>query len=488
MKKRIVSLALTAVMALSCTSALLAGCGKSGGGGGGNGGTPSAGSGEYEHKIVFYSSQGDKLVQQTANAIARFEAKYPGWKVEHIQPGGYDEVKDKITGDLQGRLQPDLAYCYPDHVASYLPSRTVLDMLPFINSTETVKGVNPDSKEKEETDYVIGYTQEELDDFVPGFYAEGKAPNYGGYAKYGYTEESMLTLPFVKSTELLYYNETALKKLGLKVPETWDELWAQAKPLQDRYPKATLLGYDSEANWFITMCEQNGWGYTSANESQHFLFNQNNAALKSWLTLLSDKWNNGDITTQGDYGGYTSALFTKGVEGDAGGALYCIGSSGGASNQYSDKFTAKIAPIPGSKQADGSINKSVISQGPSLVMFKAGHDVSNADEKAKMTFLFVKELLDPYFQASFSIAAGYNPCRESVYELDEYIEHMESGDMTAMACLAAKDLSDRFFTSPAFEKSSLARQQVGTALLEVMQGAATADEALKTAYRNCGGK
>lgn len=475
MKKKIISLTLTAALALSCTSALVAGCGGS---------EPD----DPDHTIVFYSSQGDSLVQQTANAIERFEKKYPGWKVDHQQPGGYDEVKTKVTNDLQGNQQPDLAYCYADHVAAYLPTEQVIDMLPYINSTEKVEGKNPDSEAGEAVEYTVGYTAEELADFVPGYYAEGKATNYSGYTKYGFTAESMLTLPFVKSTELLYYNATALKKLGLSVPKTWDELWAQGDKIKQHYPKATVLGYDSEANWFITMCQQNGWGYTSADENQHFLFNQDNADLKSWLTTLNGYWDKGWLTTQNDYGSYTSALFTKGVENDAGGVVYCIGSSGGASHQSSDKFEAKIAPIPGTKKSDGSIDNSVISQGPSLVMFKAGRGVSNAEEKAKMTFMFVKELLDPYFQASFSIAAGYNPCRESVYDIDEYVEHMSSGGMTAMACQAAKDLNDRFFTSPAFEKSSTARVQVGTALKKVMQGASSAEDALNEAYRNCGGK
>ena len=122
--KKIVSLTLTAALALSCTSALMAGCG-------------SKGSTDYEHTIVFYSSQGDALVQKTAVAIKNFEEKYPGWKVSHETPGGYDEVKEKVVSDLQANIQPDLAYCYPDHVASYLSTEQVIDMTPFINSKET---------------------------------------------------------------------------------------------------------------------------------------------------------------------------------------------------------------------------------------------------------------------------------------------------------------------------------------------------------------
>lgn len=472
--KKIVSLALATTIALPCVSLVLTGCGEG-----------TGGSTDYDHTIVFYSSQGDALVQKTKIAIENFEAKYPGWKVDHQQPGGYDEVKDKIGEDIQGDNQPDLAYCYADHVAQYLPTEQVIDMKPFIESTETVTGVDPVSGES--ADYTIGYSASELNDFIKGYYEEGKATNYSGYASYGFSADSMLTLPFVKSTELLYYNVDALKKLDLEVPKTWDELWAQAPTIKKHYPKATVLGYDSEANWFITMCEQNGWGYTSADENQHFLFNSNNDELKSWLTKLNDYYEDGWLATQQDYGSYTSALFTKGIEADAGGCVYCIGSSGGASHQKSDLFTAGIAPVPGSKNGD-TVNNSVISQGPSLVMFHAGNGVSNADEKAKMTFLFIKELLDPTFQAEFSMAAGYNPCRNSVYEIDAYKTHMDKGDLTAAACKTARELTDLFFTSPAFMGSSTARTQVGNVLYYVMRGEKTAADALNDAYKNCGGK
>lgn len=477
--KKVGSLLLTAALALSCTSVLLVGCGE----GKTDDGVITSIE-DPEHTIIFYSSQGDALVQKTANAIKSFQAKYPGWKVYHDQPGGYDEVKDKVMSDLQGNQQPDLAYCYADHVAQYLSSKQVIDMTSLINSTETVTGVVPGTEEAK--DYTIGFTQEELDDIISTYYEEGKAKHYSNYSSYGYGENSMLTLPFVKSTELLYYNATALEKLGLEVPETWDELWEQAPTIKRYYPMSTVLGYDSEANWFITMCEQNGWGYTAA-EGNHFLFNQEEA-IKTWLGKLNDYWEDGWLTTQQDYKSYTSALFTKGVENNASGIIYCVGSSGGASHQASDLFTAKIAPIPGTKKEDGSIDNSCISQGPSLVMLKAGNKVSNADEKAKMTFLFIKELLDPTFQAEFSIAAGYNPCRESVYEVEAYKEHMAGDGMTAMACRAAKDLSERFFTSPAFVGSSTARTQVGNALYYVMRGEKSAQVALLDAYKNCGGK
>ncbi len=460
MKKLIVSV-LVVVMLLTACVTLLAACDDST---------------DYDHTIVFYSTQGDSLQKVTKNAIDAFEAKYPGWTVSHIQVGGYDDVKSKIISDFQGSKQPDLAYCYADHVAQYLQTSKVVNLNKYINSTATVTAGDG-------TTYNVGYTAAEVADFVQGYWAEGYASNYSGYEAYGYASTDMLTVPFVKSTELLYYNKTALDALGLTPATTWTELWEQAPILKAAYPSATVLGYDSEANWFITMCQQNGWGYTSADDDNHYLFNDTNQ--QEWLTTLNTYWENGWITTQDDYGSYTSGLFTMGTDG---GIIYCVGSSGGASYQSTDNFTWGVTSIPGSVRADGSVNNSAISQGPSLVMFTGGNGVSNASEKELYTWLFVKELLDVEFQAAFATASGYNPSRQSVYENAQYVAELNKGTIVAEAAKAARSMTEWFFTSPAFVGSSTARTQVGNALLYVMQGEKTADKALRDAYRNCGGK
>ena len=436
---------------------------------------------DYDHTIVFYSTQGDALQKVTQNAIDAFEAKYPGWKIKHTQVGGYDDVRDKIVSDLSGGLQPDLAYCYADHVAQYMQTNRVLDMAEFIKMGSTTVKVGEDYKESKEV--VIGYSEAEIADFVPGYYQEGFAPNFANYTTYGFNENSIITLPFVKSTELLYYNADALEAMGLSVATTWDELWEQAAVIRTKYPTAIPLGYDSEANWFITMCEQNGWGYTQA-QDPHFLFNNDNT--KAWLAELAEYYDKGYFTTQSDYGSYTSGLFVKGVEG---GAIYCIGSSGGASHQATDNFKWGVARIPSSTNVPEGVNGSaVISQGPSLVMFKNDR-CTNPDEKKLMTFLFVKELLDPTFQAAFSIQAGYNPCRQSTYNVPAYEEHLsDKKSITSVACQIAKTMTNDFYTSPAFIGSSEARTQVGNALVYAMTGQKAPEKALADAYKNAGGK
>jgi ABC-type glycerol-3-phosphate transport system substrate-binding protein len=92
-------------------------------------------------------------------------------------------------------------------------------MSDYVNATGTLNGER------------IGYTEEELADFVQGYYKEGFASNYGAYAEYGYKDGDILTFPVVKSTEVLYYNKDALYAAGLTVPTTWDELWAACETL-----------------------------------------------------------------------------------------------------------------------------------------------------------------------------------------------------------------------------------------------------------------
>lgn len=489
--KKILGIILVVAIVLVCSMALLTAC---------------QGNKDYSHTIVFYSSQGDKLQKITADAIARFEAKYPGWKVEHRTQGGYDDVKNKIQNDLGVGQQPDLAYCYADHVALYLETGKVVNINDYINSTETItaKVLDDNNEVVGEETVLVGYTADEVADFLPGYYAEGKASNFGNYDKYGYKADDMLTLPFQKSTELMYYNADALIELGFYTEETyldvdgnqktrkvaapaktWDELWAQCEVIRNAkgFETVTPLGYDSEANWFITMCEQNGWGYTAANGT-HFLFDNDDT--RAWLTQLREYYNKGYITTEEDYGAYTSTLFTKGKDG---GLIYCVGSSGGASYQDpSGAFKFGVAPIPGTKMADGTIVNKAISQGPSLVMFHSELDSANATEREKMTFLFVKELLDPDFQATFAMSSGYNPPRASSYEIPDYVKFMSNtSDIVSVAAKVASSMQDIFFTSPAFIGSSDARTEVGQALLYSIQGVKDPAKALKDAVRNCGG-
>ena len=423
-----------------------------------------------DKEIVLYNALGQDLENVMKPKFETFKQKY-GWTVRSVRLGGYDDLYKQCITDLQAGTAPDLGLGYADHVAAYLKSGKVVDMKPFFESTATVKDAAGN-------DVTLGYTAAERADFVQSYLNEGKGSLFGGATQYGFTADSLLLMPYAKSTEALYYNADALQYLGVEVPQTWEEVWDICADVREHYENATPFCYDSESNWFITMCEQNGWGYTSVNEP-HYLFKNDNTI--AFLTDLASKYEEGYIQTQKTYGGYTSALFTKGVENGETGCVFCVGSTGGAGHQDpAGAFTWGVAPVPG-KLVNGQVVRKQISQGPSFYMF------NNGEERTKMAWLFVKEVLAPEFQGTYSMAAGYNPVRLSTYDIDEYKDWLDDEtNIKAAVVKMAKGLAEAnaFYSSPVFSGSAQARLEVNAAMVYAIKGQKTAAKALTDAENN----
>ena len=388
--------------------------------------------------IKFYSTMGKNLIETIDPFLAQFMEMYPNITVEHTQPGGYDEVRDTIKTELQVNEQPNIAYCYPDHVAMYNRSGRVITLDQFIDHE------------------IYGLKPEEKADFIEGFYNEGKQFGDGW----------MYTLPFSKSTEVLYYNKTFFDKNGLSVPTTWEEMEAVCRQIKALVPDSTPLGYDSESNWFITMCEQYGSNYTSAS-GDHYLFD--NETNRSFVKMFSEWHYDGLVTTKELNGtNYTSGLFVEQK------SFMSIGSSAGATHQRPAKnkdgaypFEVGIAPIP---QVDAANNPKVISQGPSLCLLDGGDAQENIAAWLLMKFLTTNVQL----QAAFADASGYVPVLKSVTEVPKFAEKLEKADggnniayLSMKVCL---EQADYYYTSPAFNGSSTARDQVGYLMQAAMSG------------------
>ena len=400
-----------------------------------------------EVTITFYHTMSATNLQPVLeDAIERFNEIYPNIHIEHKQVGDYDAVRNQIKTELTVGGQPNIAYCYPDHVALYNVAKAVVPLDDLIASTVEVTRADG-SKE------TMGLTQAQIDNFIEGFYNEGRA----------FGDGKMYTMPFSKSTEVLYYNKTFFQANGLEVPTTWDEMEALCAKIKQLQPNSTPLGYDSEANWFITMCEQYKSPYTSATKvnGTNYLFN--NETNWAFVQRFADWYAKGWVTTKELSGGYTSDAFKK-AEGELGKSYMSIGSSAGATHQAPDMvngaypFEVGIAPIP---QVDAS-NPKVISQGPSVCIFQ-----DENDQEVYASWLFVKFLTtDVEFQASFSEASGYVPVIKSVNEDPFYKEFLEgaSGNKGGIAALSAKiclEQADAYYVSPAFNGSSTARDEVG---------------------------
>ena len=399
-------------------------------------------------EIVFYNTMGSNLSTVLNTYIEEFNKLYPNITVVSTNVGNYDDCRDQISTEITVGNQPNIAYCYPDHVALYNLAKAVATLDSLIASDIEVTRADG-------TTEILGLTDEQVADFIEGYYNEGKQ----------FGDGLMYTLPMSKSTEVLYYNKTFFNDNGLTVPTTWVELEALCAKIKEIDPNSIPLGYDSESNWFITMCEQQGSPYTSAS-GDHFLFDneQNHAFVKKF----NEWYNKGYVTTQTLYGGYTSGLFVSTNEVKS---YMSIGSSAGAVHQRpaanadgSFPFEVGIATIP---QVNAEAPK-VISQGPSLCIFQK----SNPQEVIA-SWLFVKFLTTNVdFQAEFGLASGYLPVLKSAAEHPVYAAKLAEADgginITSLAAKVCMEQAHAYYTSPAFNGSSEARSQVGALLTKCL--------------------
>ena len=413
---------------------------------------PAEGYDGSEVTVRFYSQQGSTLQGVLNTYIAEFNQLYPNIHIEHTTLGDYDGVRDQIVADISVGAQPNVAYCYPDHVALYNLAKSVQTLDALIDSTVTVTRADGSTE-------ILGLTDEQKADFIEGYYEEGRQ----------YGDGLMYTMPFSKSTEVLYYDKTFFEANGIAVPTTWEEMEQVCAKIKEIDPESIPLGYDSEANWFITMCEQYNSPYTSAT-GEHYLFN--NEQHRAFHNMCNEWYNKGYLTTHKLYGASTSGLFTAttGVR-----SYMSIGSSAGAKHQRpaanadgSYPFEVGIATIP---QVNND-NRKVISQGPSVCIFKKDNP-----QEVIASWLFVKFLTTSVdFQAEFSMASGYVPVLKSVADNEAYASFIAQADggkyISALSAKVCLEQEEYYYTSPAFNGSSTARDQVGTLLTKCL----TADD------------
>ncbi len=464
MKKRIFALLLAVAMLFS-----LAAC--SGGGETGTNANFEVPEGGYDGSPVtinFYHTMGTNLQEVMQLYIEEFNKLYPNIKIVHSQVGNYDDVRSQITTEIPEGNQPNIAYCYSDHVAMYNKAKAVTQLDTLIDSTVEITRADGSTE-------ILGLTAEQKADFIEGYYAEGKC----------FGDDMMYSLPLSKSTEVLYYNKDFFDKHNLSVPTTWDEMEALCRQIKTIDPNCIPLGYDSESNWFITMCEQYGSDYTSATGDHYLFHNEKNM---EFVKKFRQWYQDGLVTTKALYGGYTSSLFV--AQGDDMKSYMSIGSTAGSTHQRPTAgadggypFNVGITTIP---QVDVN-NPKVISQGPNLCIFQKDNP-----QEVIASWLFVKFLTTNVdFQAEFSMVSGYVPVLKSVADHPVYSDFMNRADggnyLPALSAKVCMEQQAAYYTSPAFPGSANARDEVGALLGKclVMKDESGIDKAFQEAVEEC---
>ncbi len=377
--------------------------------------------------IQFWHAMNGSTGDAVDALVAKFNEENPfGIIVEATSQGGYSDLHQKVVAALTAGEAPNIAQAYANNIMVYMDSDAIVQLDDYINNAD--------------------YGLDDFEDILEGYRVENS----------NYPDGKFYSLPFNKSTEVLYYNETFFNENNLTVPTTWEELAAVSKAASDILG-APAFGYDSLQNMFITWVQQAGGQYT--NNAGEILFDT--AEGRTALQFFKDGIDGGYFRTAGE-DNYMSGPFNDQK------AVMFIGSTSGSAYIGSDAFTWNCAQVP------FGVEKKVIQQGSNMFMIKSN------DAEQLATWEFMKFLMEPENTAYWAMNSGYLPVRQSARELDSYKEYVASGVNPTKDVGTSYDGSWYIF-DPVFKESYDMRVAVGKAVEEVAAGLKDVDTAVTDA-------
>ena len=432
--------------------------------------------------------------------ISAFEAEYPGIHIDHTTKGGYDTLFTDIQSAIPAGTTPTMAYCYSDHVATYLDANmAVMDMTPFMNDPEHGFGTDEVEVTTPSGDKVTNRTDKE--DMIEGYLEDGH-----NYVINGEKLDGYYSLPFTRSSEVLVYNKTFFDEHGLDANKlkTWKGVWEISKTIIENgwltvtdgnHGVEAPLGYDSGDNMFITLSKQLGIPYTTGTDPNPLSFYvYRDQGGKQMTEKLRDYFVSNYFITQDTANGYTSSAFSNQkcfmTISSTAGINYCVPEGTVNADGTEDiPFEVGISPYP--TMDDGSFvdgldintaqakTDAVISQGPSICFFSR----ATMQEKAA-AWLFYKFASGSYWNAVWAGETGYEPVRNSSYDEQVFLDRVTPSDTDKQSEKNQKIANgqvhdivreygndDRLYTSDVFVGSAQARLAVG----DLLNGVISAD-------------
>ena len=423
-----------------------------------------------QYNITFWAKNESNATQRSVyeDAIEAFESIYPNINVTIKHYSDYGIIYNDVITNIQTLTTPNVCITYPDHIATYMTGENIVIPLDDIASNEKYglggSEVKFDSVSKEEI----------VEEFVDECYIDSE----------------LYALPFMRSTEACYINETFVKSLGYdEIPEviTWDFMFEVANKAMSLGKKTvtnekgeeievyvangqTVLKpiiYKSTDNMMIQMLRQLDAEY-STDEGEIKIFND---TTKELLYKIKENVETGSFSTF-KIDSYPGNFLNKGQ------CIFAIDSTAGATWMGSDaplmdihesniaRFETAVRPVP---QFDTE-NPAMISQGPSLCVFN-----KTDPGEVVASWLFAQFLLTDEVQISYAKTEGYVPVTESARENKEYTDYLsrrgEDNDIHYSVKIdTVKMLNENIsntFTTPVFNGSASLRDAAGQMIEEV---------------------
>jgi len=342
---------------------------------------------------MFYPvAVGGPLTKIMDKLVSDFEAENPDITVKAIYSGNYFDTMIKAMTALKGGNPPTLAVLLSTELYTLIDKDAIIPFDDLISTPQEKKWLNSFYPALMENSRYVGKTW---------------------------------SIPFQRSTIVMYYNKDAFRKAGLNPdapPATWDELVDMGKKLvvKDSSGKVIQWGLEIPSSgypyWmFQALCYQNGEVLMN-NKGNKVYFNKPGVvqALQFWKDL-SYKYGimpKGTIewgTLREDFLKQKTAIMWHST-----GNLTAV--------KKNASFDFGVAMLPAKKQ------RGTPTGGGNFYIFK-----KSSPKERKAALKFIKWMTQPVRVAQWSIGTGYMGTRPDAYETDELKNYVKSFPTAAIA-------------------------------------------------------
>lgn len=367
---------------------------------------------------------------------ADFNTENPGIKVNPVYTGNYDDTVVKIQTAITGGNPPDVFISLATQ--RYTMASTGMAMC--------------------------------LDDLIASDGDEGKAyidDFLDGFLEDSYVDGKIYSIPFQRSTMVLYYNKDAFKEVGLDPeapPTTWEELATYAQALTNENREGVGIALNSgSAQWaftgFALQNSADGKNLMSDDGKQvYFNTPENVEALQFWMDLQ----NKYDCMAEGIV--QWTDLPTQFLAGEVAMIYHTTGNMANIKTNATFDFGTAFLPAGKRVAAPTGGGNFYISEGIS-------------EERVQAAWKFIKFCTGTDNAAQWSVDTGYVATRESCYDTDTIKNYYAEVPQAAVAYKQLEYAKPELTTYNAAEMWRILNDNIQSAIT----GEATAQEALDNA-------
>lgn len=397
-------------------------------------GTSETKSGPVYLRMYYPVGVAGPLAQLMDSMIAEFNKSQKDVHVDSIFSGGYMDTMQKAMTAFVAGSPPDL---------SVLDAPNLLDLID-------AKAIVP----------VDQYVQKEGGDSYLSTFIQP-------FLKIGEAEGKLWSIPWQRSTPVLYYNKDFFSEAGLdpnKPPATWDELESDAQKLtvKDSSGNVTRWGVMIPNDYWIfkpLLLEAGGKADNEAG-TQIVIDDKYNRQVYDWLLHL------GQI-------GVTPGIvrWSQSVTSFASGATAMLYNSTGALTYVREntKYNFGTAFLP------KDVRQVAIEGGGNFFIFRTD------PRREAAAWEVIKWMTQPEYTAKWSLGSGYIPVKKAAFDIPAYKEYTDKWPqaLTAYRQLTQTDVERNMMTHHMNEIYDLLN-----ALNENIRNGGNMDELLKKAQEH----